>query len=60
MYCPYQGGLSGLMSDAPAWDADLILWDKLAMIPVSMFGFELLFKLTIRIWRLAKTAREYA
>ena len=60
MYCPYQGGLPGLMSDAPAWDADLILWDKLAMIPVSMFGFELLFKLTIRIWRLAKTAREYA
>jgi hypothetical protein len=60
LYCPYQGGLSALISDCPAWDADLILWDKLAMIPISMFGFELLVKLTIRIWRLAKTSQAYS
>ncbi len=58
LYLPYQGGFQALMDDAPAWDFDSILWGNLLMIPVSMFGFELLLKVVIRMWRLGKVARD--
>jgi hypothetical protein len=57
LYLPYEGGWAALVDDAFAWDTDSILWPQLAMIPVSMFGFEILFKLVIRIWRLSKVAK---
>lgn len=52
LYCPYEGGMTGLVNDAPSWDADLILWNQAAMIPLSMFGFEILVKVLIRLWRI--------
>jgi hypothetical protein len=59
LYLPYEGGFTALIDDAPSWDADRILWPQLLMIPVSMFGFELLVKLVIRIWRLSRAGRVY-
>lgn len=58
LYLPYEGGFQALVDDAPAWDWDSILWGNLLMIPVSMFGFELLLKVVIRMWRLGKVARD--
>lgn len=58
LYLPYEGGFQAFADDTPAWDWDSILWGNLLMIPVSMFGFELLLKITIRLWRLGKTTRK--
>lgn len=58
LYLPYDGGFKALVDDAPAWDLDSIIWGNLLMIPVSMFGFELLLKVVIRMWRLDKVARD--
>lgn len=58
MYLPYQGGIDGLVNDWPTLDADAILWPAVFMIPVTMFGFELLFKVFLRIWRLAAKAQK--
>lgn len=58
LYLPYEGGFRAFADDTPAWDWDSILWGNLLMIPVSMFGFELLLKITIRLWRLGKTTRK--
>lgn len=57
LYLPYQGGIEGLTTDWPALDIDSILWPSLLMIPVTMFGFEVLLKVVIRIWRLGKNAK---
>ncbi|NJM47951.1 MAG: hypothetical protein HC860_18735 [Alkalinema sp. RU_4_3] len=56
LYCPYEGGIAGLIADSPAWDSDSILWNQVLMIPLSMFGFEVLVKVLIRLWRLNRKA----
>ena len=57
IYLPYQDGLSGLSNDWPALDVDSILWGNVLMIPITMFGFEVLFKVVLRVWRLGTKAK---
>jgi hypothetical protein len=57
LYMPYQEGFTGLVDDFPALDVDSILWGNVLMIPITMFGFEILFKVVLRIWRLSSKAK---
>lgn len=50
-YPPYEGGMDTLMMDAPNWDAALIDWWNLAFFVITMFGFELCFRVVATVWQ---------
>lgn len=59
-YPPYNGGMAAVLEDAPNWDASLIDWWNLVFFLVTMFGFELCFRVVITVWqgvRFIKPAR---
>lgn len=53
-YPPYEGGMDAILTDAPNWDASLIDWWNLVFFLVTMFGFELCFRVVITVWQGAK------
>ena len=50
-YPPYEGGMDAILSDAPNWDSSLIDWWNLVFFLVTMFGFELCFRVIVTIWQ---------
>lgn len=48
---PYEGGMSAILEDAPNWDSSLIDWWNLVFFLVTMFGFELCFRVVARLWQ---------
>jgi hypothetical protein len=48
---PYEGGMDAILSDAPNWDSSLIDWWNLVFFVVTMFGFELCFRVVARLWQ---------
>lgn len=50
-YPPYNGGMAAIVGDAPNWDSSLIDWWNLVFFLVTMFGFELCFRVVITIWQ---------
>jgi hypothetical protein len=50
-YPPYEGGMTAILEDAPNWDSSLIDWWNLVFFLVTMFGFELCFRVVITIWQ---------
>ena len=59
-YPPYNGGMAALIEDAPNWDASLIDWWNLVFFLVTMFGFELCFRVVITIWQGVKFVKPIA
>lgn len=41
---PYEGGMAAILEDSPNWDANLIDYWNLILFVVTMFGFELCFR----------------
>lgn len=56
-YPPYVGGMAAVLDDAPNWDASLIDWWNLVFFLVTMFGFELCFRVVITVWQGVKFVR---
>ena len=50
-YPPYNGGMAAVLEDAPNWDSSLIDWWNLVFFLVTMFGFELCFRVIITVWQ---------
>lgn len=50
-YPPYEGGMDAILSDAPNWDSSLIDWWNLVFFLVTMFGFELCFRVIVTVWQ---------
>jgi hypothetical protein len=50
-YPPYSGGMTAILEDAPNWDASLIDWWNLVFFLVTMFGFELCFRVIVTVWQ---------
>lgn len=50
-YPPYNGGMAAVLDDAPNWDASLIDWWNLVFFLVTMFGFELCFRVVVTVWQ---------
>lgn len=49
-YPPYSGGMDAILTDAPNWDSSLIDWWNLVFFLVTMFGFELCFRVMVTVW----------
>ena len=50
-YPPYIGGMAAVLEDAPNWDASLIDWWNLVFFLITMFGFELCFRVIVTVWQ---------
>lgn len=50
-YPPYNGGMAAVLEDAPNWDSSLIDWWNLVFFLVTMFGFELCFRVVVTVWQ---------
>lgn len=50
-YPPYNGGMTAILEDAPNWDSSLIDWWNLVFFLVTMFGFELCFRVIVTVWQ---------
>jgi hypothetical protein len=50
-YPPYEGGMTTILEDSPNWDVNLIDWWNLVFFLVTMFGFELCFRVVVTIWQ---------
>lgn len=50
-YPPYNGGMAAILEDAPNWDSSLIDWWNLVFFLVTMFGFELCFRVIVTVWQ---------
>lgn len=50
-YPPYAGGMEAILEDYPNWDSSLIDWWNLVFFLVTMFGFELCFRVVITVWQ---------
>lgn len=50
-YPPYVGGMEAILEDYPNWDSSLIDWWNLVFFLVTMFGFELCFRVVITVWQ---------
>lgn len=48
---PYEGGMAAILEDAPNWDASLIDWWNLVFFVITMFGFEICFRVVARLWQ---------
>ncbi len=48
---PYNGGMTAILEDAPHWDSSLINWWNLVFFLVTMFGFELCFRVVVTVWQ---------
>ncbi|MBD2016174.1 hypothetical protein H6F96_19645 [Microcoleus sp. FACHB-53] len=59
-YPPYVGGINAILEDAPNWDASLIDWWNLVFFLVTMFGFELCFRVVITVWQGVKFVKPIA
>jgi hypothetical protein len=50
-YPPYEGGMTAILEDSPNWDTSLLDWWNLVFFVVTMFGFELCFRVVATIWQ---------
>lgn len=50
-YPPYSGGIEAILEDSPNWDSSLIDWWNLVFFLITMFGFELCFRVIVTVWQ---------
>jgi hypothetical protein len=55
-YPPYKGGWGKLVSDYPVFDWEAIDFVNIALMLVTMFAFEVLFRVVLNVWGLAEIA----
>jgi hypothetical protein len=48
---PYEGGMAAILEEAPNWDASLIDWWNLVFFIITMFGFEVCFRVVATLWQ---------